>query len=79
MTKGGITKGGIEVTDAVIEVARLATIPHGNSVLALGTATCEEEMPEIPPLSGLPIGRFEHLMSPGYDVLTVVHQHQEMQ
>jgi hypothetical protein len=70
VTKGGITKGGIEVTDAVIEVARLATIPHGNSVLALGTATRKEGMPEIPSVSGLPIGRFEDLASPGYDVLT---------
>ena len=26
-------------------------------------------MPEIPPVSGLPIGRFEDLASPGYDVL----------
>lgn len=58
------------VIDAVIEVARLASIPHGNSVLALGTAECFKGMPEIPPVSGLPIGRFEDLASPGYDVLT---------
>ena len=62
--------GGIEVADAVLKVARLATIPHGNSVLALGTATCESGMPEIPPISGLPIGRFEDLASPDYDFLT---------
>jgi len=55
------------VVDAVIEVARLATIPHGNAVLALGTATKEKGMPEIPPISGLPIGRFEDLSTPGYD------------
>ena len=66
----GAPGGGIEIADAVIEVARLATIPHGNSVLALGTATCEKGMPIIPPVSGLPIGRFEDLASPGYDVLT---------
>lgn len=66
----GAPGGGIEIADAVIEVARLATIPHGNSVLALGTATYEEGMPEIPPVSGLPIGRFEDLASPDYDFLT---------
>jgi hypothetical protein len=58
------------VVDADLEVARLATIPHGNSVLALGTAAKQRGMPEIPPVSGLPIGRFEDLASPGYDVLT---------
>jgi len=57
------------VVDAVIEVARLATIPHGNSVLALGTAAVKKGMPAIPAVSGLPIGRFEDLASEGYDVL----------
>lgn len=66
----GVPGGGIKVADAVIEVARLATIPHGNSVLALGTATRKKRMPIIPPVSGLPIGRFEDLASLGYDVLT---------
>lgn len=56
--------------DAVIEVARLATIPHGNSVLALGTSAVQQGMPEIPSVSGLPIGRFEDLASTGYDVLS---------
>jgi hypothetical protein len=56
--------------DAVIEVARLANIPHGNSVLALGTSAVQKGEPDIPPLSGLPIGRFEDLDSTGYDVLT---------
>lgn len=64
------TQGGIEVTDALLEIARLATIPHGNSVLALGTAKCELGMPDIPAVSGLPIGRFEDLASPDYDFLT---------
>lgn len=70
VTKGGLNKGGIEVSDTVIEVARLASIPHGNSVLALGTASQQDGMPAISPVSGLPIGRFEDLTSPGYDVLT---------
>jgi hypothetical protein len=59
------TKGAV---DAELTVARLASIPHGNSVLALGTSSVEKGMPEIPPSSGLPIGRFEDLSTPGYDV-----------
>ena len=55
------------VVDADLKVARLASIPHGNSVLALGTAAEQKGMPEIPPVSGLPIGRFEDLSSPDYD------------
>ena len=66
----GAPGGGIKIADAVIEVARLATIPHGNSVLALGTASTMKGMPDIPPVSGLPIGRFEDLSTPDYDFLT---------
>ena len=54
------------VVNADIRVARLASIPHGNSVLAVGSATRERGMPAIPPASGLPVGRFEDLASPGY-------------
>lgn len=39
-----------------IDIARLATVPHGNSVLALGTADSKKGPPEIPDLNGLPIG-----------------------
>ena len=39
-----------------INIARLATIPHGDSVLALGTSTRSEGYPEIPEISGLPVG-----------------------
>jgi hypothetical protein len=67
---GGIAQGGIEVTEKVLEVARLATIPHGNSVLALGTASTENGPPDIRSVSGLPIGRFEDLSTPDYDFLT---------
>ncbi len=52
--------------ESVLEVARLATIPHGNSVLALGTQQVICGAPEIPPLSGLPIGRFEDLNTDPY-------------
>lgn len=53
--------------EGTIDVARLASIPHGNSVLAIGHSAEHEGMPKIPPLSGLPTGQFENVVSPGYD------------
>jgi hypothetical protein len=50
-----------------INVARLASIPHGNSLLALGHSSEQDGMPDIPPINALPIGRFEDLATPGYD------------
>ena len=51
-----------------IDVARLASIPHGNAILALGESSEHEAMPDIPPMNALPFGRFEDLRTPGYDV-----------
>ena len=65
-----VENGEIKIEKSVLDVARLATIPHGNSVLALGTAELKEGMPDIPSVSGLPIGRFEDLSTPEYDFLT---------
>jgi hypothetical protein len=39
-----------------LDIARLSTIPHGNSVLALGGSRTVEGMPNIPFIEGLPIG-----------------------
>ncbi len=39
-----------------LDIARLATIPHGDSVLALGIAEEINGAPTIPDISGLPIG-----------------------
>ncbi|HYI41147.1 MAG TPA: heme-binding protein [Allosphingosinicella sp.] len=61
---------GDQVSQVELKVARLASIPHGNSVLALGTAEYFEKMPKIPPISGLPAGRFEDVLSPDYDFKT---------
>ncbi|GAB3334023.1 hypothetical protein GCM10027299_41990 [Larkinella ripae] len=58
---------GDQVTQVELDVARLASIPHGNSVLALGKSAYFKGMPEIPPLSGLPSGRFEDVLTPDYD------------
>ena len=38
------------------DIARLGTIPHGNSVLALGKSSQIKGAPVIPDISGLPIG-----------------------
>ncbi|MCX6467118.1 MAG: heme-binding protein [Pseudonocardiales bacterium] len=38
------------------DIARLATIPHGDAALALGTATAAEGVPAIPTVNALPIG-----------------------
>ncbi len=50
-----------------INLARLAAVPHGNSVMALGHYSEHDGMPDIQPLNALPIGRFEDLATPTYD------------
>ena len=39
-----------------LNIARLATLPHGNSVLALGESDTVDGVADIPDISGLPIG-----------------------
>lgn len=58
---------GDAVSEVELDVARLASIPHGNSVLALGKSEVHHGMPPIPPISGLPSGRFEDVTTPDYD------------
>jgi hypothetical protein len=58
---------GDEVSEVELDVARLASIPHGNSVLALGKSAYHQGMPPIPAVSGLPSGRFEDISTPDYD------------
>lgn len=38
------------------DIARLATIPHGDSVLAMGTAKVTDGAPDIPAVDALPLG-----------------------
>ncbi len=47
-----------------LDIARLGTIPHGDSVLALGRAREIDGPPQIPNISGLPIGVNDDLSSP---------------
>lgn len=61
---------GDQVTEVKLNVARLASIPHGNSVLAIGRSQKFDGMPDIPAVSGLPSGRFEDVSSPDYDFKT---------
>ena len=56
-----------ETTDG-INIARSATIPHGNSVLAMGRSRVIDGPPDIPEISGLPIGRFELGYTDAYDM-----------
>lgn len=55
------------VSEVELDVARLASIPHGNSLLALGRSQVHQGMPDIPPLSGLPSGQFEDVLTKDYD------------
>ncbi len=52
-----------EVTDE-FEIARLGSVPHGNSVMALGKVEIIEGSPTIPTENGLPIGVDHDLNSP---------------
>ncbi len=49
-----------EVTND-LDIARLAAIPHGDSVLALGTSSEFEGAPTIPTVNGLPVGAEQDL------------------
>jgi hypothetical protein len=51
------------ITDS-LNIARLATIPHGDSVLALGRSSEHSGTQSIPDLSGLPIGVDQDLNNP---------------
>jgi len=52
-----------EVTDG-LDIARLATIPHGDSVLALGRSSESDGAPTIAAVNGLPVGVEQDLESP---------------
>lgn len=43
-------------TTTDLDIARLSTIPHGDSVLALGKSDSSSPTPSIPQVNGLPIG-----------------------
>lgn len=47
-----------------LDVARLATIPHGDSVLAMGRSRSFAGKPTVPEINALPIGATQDLNSP---------------
>ncbi len=51
------------ITDG-IDVARLASIPHGDSALALGTSSEVNGVAQIPSVNGLPVGVNQDLSNP---------------
>ena len=48
-----------------LDIARLGSIPHGDSVLALGRSEVRKGMPEIPEVNGLPVG-VDHDLNSAY-------------
>ena len=54
----------VDQTTNDLNIARLATIPHGDSVLGLGESSIAEGAPVIPEISGLPIGVPTDLSAP---------------
>lgn len=51
------------ITDS-LNIARLASIPHGDSLLALGQSSEHPGRPSIPDINGLPIGVDQDLKNP---------------
>jgi len=47
-----------------LDIARLATIPHGDSVLALGKSSTSNGVSTIPSVNGLPVGVNQDLTDP---------------
>jgi hypothetical protein len=52
----GLLLNMLDRTDGGPNIARLATIPHGDAALALGTPTVADGTPDIPTVNALPIG-----------------------
>src|SRR6478609_7532281 len=59
------------------DIARLATIPHGDAALALGTSRGVEGMPDIPKVNALPIGVDQNIDTNFY-LLPYKHFHEAL-
>lgn len=60
----GLFLNMVNLTTDGIDVARLASIPHGSSALALGTNSEVDGVAQIPPVNGLPVGVNQDLANP---------------
>jgi len=47
-----------------MDICRLATIPHGDSVLAMGRSRSTDGAPTVPPIDGLPVGAVKDIDHP---------------
>lgn len=55
-----------QVEDGRNDISRLATIPHGDSLLAIGTGNQFGGRPKIPEINGLPSGASRTMIDDGY-------------
>lgn len=62
----GLFLNMLDQTDGGPTIARLATIPHGDAALALGTSTVADGTPAIPTVNALPIGVNQDIETNGY-------------
>lgn len=62
----GLFLNMLDQTDGGPTIARLATIPHGDAALALGTSTAATGTPTIPTVNALPIGVNQDIQTNGY-------------
>lgn len=60
----GLFLNMVNLTTGGIDVARLASIPHGTSALALGTSSEVNGVAQIPSVNGLPVGVNQDLANP---------------
>jgi hypothetical protein len=62
----GLFLNMLDRTDGDPDIARLATIPHGDAVLGLGTSSVADGAPSIPTVNALPIGVSQDVETNGY-------------
>lgn len=62
----GLFLNMVNLVDDGINIGRLATIPHGDAVLALGTSSVSNNPPTIPQVDGLPVGATHDLENDKY-------------
>jgi hypothetical protein len=62
----GLFLNMLDQTDSGPNIARLATIPHGDAALALGNSALADGPPSIPTVNALPIGVNQDIETNGY-------------
>lgn len=62
----GLFLNMVNLVNDGVNIGRLATIPHGDAVLALGTSSAGSGAPTIPQVDGLPVGVLQDLDNDKY-------------